>query len=93
MRHRARCFTHQRLIDADDSRADVEVAFVFDGVGCRVIVIMTALTVLGEAVEMLQTQIEISFVCDECADSDERCCHFMERQPLVEFLFGVEWNF
>lgn len=50
---------HGRLINAIDKLSNVEVSAVGDVIGRGVVVIVTSLAVLAEAVEVFNTQVQI----------------------------------
>lgn len=70
--------SRHRLIDSDNAFANAEIRFIFNGVRCGIVVIVSAPIASGKTVEMLQTQIQIKFIGDERSQSNQSGRHLME---------------
>lgn len=78
-------------VDAYDAIANIEICFIFDGVGRCVVVIVSTPVARREAVEMMQAQIQSTIVRDECADGNQNSGHIIEFQPLIHLFLRVNW--
>ena len=84
-----------RLINANQSLANVKVSLVLDNLRCHIVVIVPAVIAGGRKImKMLHPQIQIQVIVgDQRADVDQFCRHLKELEPLVDLLLRVYGRF